>query len=230
MTSRWRGSSSARRWATAVEAGLANREALAAAAALIAADQQADGAWRLDSSQSLGSPATYGTALATSSARRVIVASGLERLAPAAARAGDWLRSAQPAAVLDASAVLLGLGRDTDERARAQRTRCLEILRKGQAPDGGWGPYVTSASEPFDTAAAMLALLTLSNAADLASPVFTRESLKSAVLAGRRYLIATQRPDGSWPETTRPAGQESYAQRLSTAGWATLALLASSAL
>jgi hypothetical protein len=44
---------------------------------------------------------------------------------------------------------------------------------------------------------------------------------------GRGYLIATQQPDGSWPETTRPAGAESYPQRLSTGGWATLALLAS---
>ena len=43
--------------------------------------------------------------------------------------------------------------------------------------------------------------------------------------AGRRYLLATQKEDGSWPETTRPANAESYAQRLSTAGWATRALL-----
>ena len=33
------------------------------------------------------------------------------------------------------------------------------------------------------------------------------------------------RTTGRWTETTRPAGAESYAQRLSTAGWATLALL-----
>ena len=29
---------------------------------------------------------------------------------------------------------------------------------------------------------------------------------------GRAYLLATQQPDGSWPETTRPRGGESYAQ------------------
>ena len=46
------------------------------------------------------------------------------------------------------------------------------------------------------------------------------------VRRGRAYLIATQQKDGSWPETTRPGGAESYAQRLSTAGWATQALLA----
>jgi hypothetical protein len=39
-------------------------------------------------------------------------------------------------------------------------------------------------------------------------------------------LLARQATDGSWPATTRPPGVESYAQQLSTTGWATLALLA----
>ena len=43
---------------------------------------------------------------------------------------------------------------------------------------------------------------------------------------GRAFLIKTQQPDGSWVETTRPPGSESYAQRVSTSAWATLALLA----
>jgi hypothetical protein len=42
---------------------------------------------------------------------------------------------------------------------------------------------------------------------------------------GRRFLIATQQPDGGWIETTRPPGGVSYAQRISTTSWATLALL-----
>jgi hypothetical protein len=46
------------------------------------------------------------------------------------------------------------------------------------------------------------------------------------LLAGRKYLLAEQLDDGSWIETTRPSGARSYAQRLSTSGWATLALLA----
>jgi hypothetical protein len=56
--------------AAAVEAGLAPASALTSAADLIAADQQPDGSLRLDPSDSLGSPATYGTALATWAARR----------------------------------------------------------------------------------------------------------------------------------------------------------------
>jgi hypothetical protein len=44
---------------------------------------------------------------------------------------------------------------------------------------------------------------------------------------GRSFLIAQQREDGSWTETTRPAGDVSYAQRIATSGWALLALLES---
>lgn len=43
---------------------------------------------------------------------------------------------------------------------------------------------------------------------------------------GRKYLVAQQQADGSWNETTRPSGAVSYAERLSTVGWATQALLA----
>ena len=42
---------------------------------------------------------------------------------------------------------------------------------------------------------------------------------------GRAYLLAAQQEDGSWKETTRPAGGDSYAQRVSTTGWALQALL-----
>jgi hypothetical protein len=38
-------------------------------------------------------------------------------------------------------------------------------------------------------------------------------------------LMRRQLADGSWPETTRPAGQASYAQRISTTAWALLALI-----
>jgi hypothetical protein len=44
---------------------------------------------------------------------------------------------------------------------------------------------------------------------------------------GRSYLVVQQTEEGAWPETTRPSGGESYAQRISTTGWATLALLLS---
>ncbi len=44
--------------------------------------------------------------------------------------------------------------------------------------------------------------------------------LSAFIARGRKYLLAEQSPDGSWPATTRPAGADSYAQQLSTTGWA----------
>ena len=52
------------------------------------------------------------------------------------------------------------------------------------------------------------------------------DQVRRMIARGRAYLIAHQHDDGSWTETTRPPGAESYAQRISTTGWATLALLA----
>jgi hypothetical protein len=46
------------------------------------------------------------------------------------------------------------------------------------------------------------------------------------IARGRAFLIAQQQRDGSWIETTRPAGNVSYAQKISTTGWVTQALLA----
>jgi hypothetical protein len=210
----------------AVDSGKASRAALADAAPIVAADQRPDGSWQLDTSQSIGSPATYGTAMATAAARHALAASQRDDMRPAIAKADEWLRAAKVESVIDAAAVVLGLDRAGDAAARAQRQRALETLRKGQAPGGGWGPYVTVAPEVFDTALVLLALDALQPEPALAAPVFSPDALKAALARGRAYLVAQQSPDGSWPETTRPSNQESYAQRISTTGWALLALLA----
>jgi hypothetical protein len=210
----------------AVAAGQAGRESLGEAAAIVAADQKSDGSWQLDSSQSLGSPATYGTTLATAAARETLAAAGRGDLKSALARADAWLRSAKVDTVIDAAAVLIALERADDPAALTQRERALHTLRSGQSPSGGWGPYVNVGPQVFDTALALLALDELRATVSLASPVFSSTQFADAVAKGRDYLIAQQNEDGSWPETTRPANQESYAQRISTTGWALLALLA----
>ena len=211
----------------AVDAGLAPAAALGDAAAIVAEDQKADGSWQLDTSQSIGSPTTYGTTLATWAAKRVLVASEQSKFRPAIAKADAWLRGIAVERVLDAAAVVLGLEDDADGGAAAQRQRALATLQRGQAADGGWGPYVTVSAEVFDTALVVLALAQLREHPTLAAPAFTPEQLARAIARGRGYLTEAQMSDGSWPETTRPAGQESYAQRISTTGWALLALLSS---
>ena len=205
----------------AADASLLPGDAVARAAAIVAADQHADGGWRLDSSDSLGSPATYGTALATALARRVLVRANPNDYKRAIERADGWIRTVKVANTPDASAVLFGLGSADDGLARTLRTAALEFLKKGQGPDGGWGPYPTVPAEPFDTA---LAILALGDARRHTEPAFTPEQLRLAIDRGRLYLARQQQLDGSWVETTRPSGQESYAQRISTSAWALLAL------
>ncbi len=84
------------------------------------------------------------------------------------------------------------------------------MLLAAQTSDGGFGPQAKMPAEVFDTA---LALLALDGPAD-------------ALARGRAWLVKMQEKDGGWPETTRPSGAQSYAERISTTGWAVYALLA----
>jgi hypothetical protein len=211
----------------AAAASLLDADAVRKAAALILDDQLADGSWQLDSSDSIGSPATYGTALATVFSRRTIVAAGApagSRAAAAVARADAWLADTRPSNAPDAAAVLFAAADAAPPTRPANVDVALGFFARGQGRNGGWGPYVTSPAEPFDTALAVLALEGMARRKLSAEPAFTPDALTDAIAQGRRYLLAAQLEDGSWQETTRPAGQASYAQRISTTGWALLAL------
>jgi hypothetical protein len=211
--------------ASMVAAGRVEAAALDRAAGLLVAHQQTDGSWRLSDTQILGGATFYGTSLATAMARRILVRARTASLRSPLAKASWWLRTTSPATVLDASAVLLGLERDSDSAASFQRRQALTILQRGQGPDGGWGPYVTSQSEAFDTALALLALAGLRPVDALSTAPYSARDLDEAIERGRASLFRTQNPDGSWPETTRPPNGDSYAQRISTTAWALMALL-----
>ncbi len=203
--------------AYALDAGLVREQAaLAQAAEGVAGYQDPDGSWTTDVNASLGSPATHGRALATFLARRTLARADARKYAPAIARADAWARRAPVKTVPDAAGILLTLGRADDPAALAQRRVALDLMARAEARGGGWGPDAHSANEVFDSALAVLALT--SQADDTALRAIRRR--------GRAYLVAEQQKDGAWPETTRPSGANSYAQRLATAGWATLALLA----
>ena len=211
---------------TAIDAGRVDDPTpLRVAAELIAADQQADGSWRLDSGGSIGSPATYGTALATWAALNTLRRAGTADLAPVIVRAERWLQEIEVKTVLDAAAVVLAIA-GSDGAAATQLQACLDIIMRGRASSGGWGAYLTSPTEPFDTAVVVLALVSLRDRPMMAAPTLDRAGLDRLIENGRAFLLAEQLDDGSWIETTRPPGQQSYAQYVSTTGWATLALLA----
>jgi hypothetical protein len=177
--------------------------------------QSPDGSWAFEAEGSIGSPIGYGRPLMTFIAQTVLLHAGQTKYADPIERAGDWLRQAEPKGVLDSAAVVWGLAKEEDREAVASVTRRLETIRQGQSKRGGWGPYVTSPPEPFDTAIVLLGLSALPP---------TKETQKM-IAAGRQYLFDTQLPSGGWPATTRPAGLESYPQMISTCAWATLALV-----
>jgi len=199
----------------ALEAGRAkDRESLQEAARKVDADQGADGAWHIEPRNAVGSPATYGTTLATYMALRTLKQAAIPGTRDTMRKAEAWLRQARADNVLTAATLLLS---STDEPQRsASFNQWLAVIRSGQTPDGGWGPFADSPAEPFDTAVVLLAL-----AERRAEP-----GMEKLIRSGRGFLAQRQNPDGSWPATTRPSGGSSYAQRISTTGWATLALLA----
>jgi squalene cyclase len=199
----------------AVETGLIEDAVpLRKAAELVAERQNKDGCWQPEGER-IGSPATYGPVLATYLARRTLRLADAEKYRDAIRRADEWLINLPVKNVVEAAAVLWALEDADGEAVAAQRKRCLEVLRKGQGEDGGWGPYITSPSEPFDTALVILSLQQFAK----------DDEIREMIKGGRRFLVRIQNADGSWTETTRPAGSTSYAQRVSTTGWATLALL-----
>jgi len=202
---------------TAFETGhLADKKPLHTAARKVAADQHSSGAWLIDSGTAVGSPATYGTVLATTLACRVLKVAGLEAHRNATKAAELWLARVSVNSVSTAAALLLAATGSHYPAVTSRRDECLTIVERAQTQDGGWGSYADSPPEVFDTAIVLLAL-----AATAKQP-----GVKDRIHRARNFLAAQQDPDGGWPATTRPAGGESYAQRLSTSGWATLALLA----
>ena len=164
--------------------------------------------------------------LATWSARTSLIASGMQPDNFTIVQADRWLRGLTVDTVYDASTLLLALDLTGDVMADGLRRTALSIVRTGQAENGGWGPEATAPPQVFDSAIAVLALSALNVEPRIARSTFRPEELLAAIARGKAFIESQQRPDGSWPETTRPAGQDSYEQRISTTGWALLALLA----
>ncbi len=179
--------------------------------------QDTSGGWSVDAGNPLGLPATYGPVLATALARRAMERSEDPRMAGAIRRATDYLLGAKVLSVMDASAIVLAFAGRSDSASRTKAAgQALDLILNAQSvKEGGWGPFPNLPTEIFDSALAILALATVKD----------RPGVPERIRRGREYLIANQLPDGGWIETTRPSGGRSYAEHISTCGWATLALL-----
>jgi len=199
----------------AVEAGaIRDRAPLLDAARRLARDQAEDGGWRIAQQTRLGSPVTWGPSIATWLGRETLRAADSVLHAAAIRRAEAWLLEAPATSVMDAAALLLGLHEVEGPLAAERRAEAEALLRRAQGSGGGFGPWPGSPPEAFDTALALLAL-------HRSDP----ERHRDRVDAARRFLASLQLEPGGWPETTRPAGYQSYAQHISTSAWATLALV-----
>lgn len=122
--------------AALAESGAAGLER---AAALLAKDQDADGAWHVDVGVEGGSPATYGSSIAT------WLALGVTR----SAKAERWLSGAPLKTTPDLAAAIL---------AKSQPERARALLLDWQTGGGGWGARKGVPAEVFDTALAVMAL------------------------------------------------------------------------
>jgi hypothetical protein len=194
-----------------------DRRPLEAAARKLVAEQAGNGTWPIGFAEALGSPATYGTPLATYRALDILRRAEAAGTSQAMALAENWLRQLRADNVMTAATLLLFADSERSEPAGDPAAQnLLAMIGRGQGTDGGWGPYADSPPEAFDTALVLIALA--------GRP--TAPGVGAMIRRGRTYLAAQQSPDGSWPATTRPSGGNSYAQRISTTGWVTLALMA----
>jgi hypothetical protein len=202
--------------ASAVANGWArDRTVLMEAARRLVQDQDKGGAWAIEGEPAVSSPAAYGQSLATYLARESLASADAMQFRGAIARADAWLAGREVISIADAAVALLAAAVTPAPETAQRRRRSLEILRRGQSDDGGWGSHAASPPEIFDTALAVLALARSGHSPEV----------RGMLSRGRAFLIAQQNADGSWTETTRPAGNVSYAQRISTSGWSLLALL-----
>src|SRR5262249_11919267 len=156
--------------------------ALREAAARLARDQADDGSWTLEGEESPGSPAAYGRALATFLARENLATADPARARAAIDRADAWLLPRPPDPVADASVALMASAVIATPLSATRTRQAIDLLGQAQADDGGWGPYVTSPPEPFDTA---LALLGLARCGDTSDPV-------RRLIARRRAFLIPQ--------------------------------------
>ncbi|PHR91952.1 MAG: hypothetical protein COA78_33835 [Blastopirellula sp.] len=192
-----------------------DRVALRTAARELAKIQEIAGHWEIIETRQLGSPITYGNILSTVFATEVLIKAKRDEDTDRIAKSIAWLKQQEPKNNFTAAALLLGIHRLKIENSAELNQQCLQQLRENQNQDGGWGPYAISQSENFDTAFVMMAL----------HPFAKTEDQQMSITDGRKFLISEQLEDGSWLETTRPSGSESYAHWISTTGWVVQALL-----
>lgn len=195
-------------------------DALAEIAKQLAKRQAKDGSFVLENSEGVASPITLGPILLTAYARAILVPHKIAVTGESpsaweheAKLASKWLLSVKPRNTFEGSSLLIAL--TPEKESKSARAEARKIVLASAHPGGGFGPYVNSPAEVFDTALAILALSRDEQASEH----------RTLITNAKKQLIKWQLEDGSWEETTRPSGGISYAHRISTTAWALEALL-----
>lgn len=155
-----------------------NRKVVIQGAESLLPYQENDGSWQVDSGAAVGSPVTYGAHLATFMARQTLEKSDAGRFQAQIAKADRWFLRTPVNTMLGAAAVLMALGDRRDPETEPRGKESLEKILRGQASDGGWGPYASSPPEVFDTSVVLLALHSLRQ----------NSSIRDRIERGRAYL------------------------------------------
>ncbi|MFH5802978.1 hypothetical protein [Alienimonas sp. DA493] len=139
---------------------------------------------------------------------------GADAADPAVDRAAAFADAAPTPVSVEPLAARLLLAAARDEPAA--RDRLIADLKTNQRPDGGWGWLTDEQSDALGTGLALFALL------EAGVPPGD-----PAALAARRFLVDSQRPDGSWAvRGTKEKGRGRVTETASYwgAAWATAAL------
>jgi hypothetical protein len=136
-------------------------------------------------------------------------------------RAMEWLAGAKQGDSTQALALRLIVqarrGRPPDELKLA-----VETLLARQNQDGGWGQEKDQPSDAFATGQALFAL----------SSINAHPAKEQAISHAQRFLLKSQRPDGSWPMASRPGANVKPARYLvpityAGSAWGTIGLVVS---
>ncbi len=186
-------------------------EALSKLSDHFAGMQEGDGSWAIKQSTP---PLVDGDDVATMLILLAMDKKGTDAVGKARRKALEWLEHAprrdetQPLALRAMVAARYGDGGE----AQGSATR----LRGRQAEDGGWSQVAGRSSDALATGQVLCALVAAGEAHD--SPTIGR---------AWRFLLASQRDDGSWLVKTRtPKGHDEIVTYYGT-GWATIGLMRS---
>ena len=181
----------------------------------IAEEQQPDGGWKPGGQlPSQKRPADETAAVSTA---WVALALPAEEPGDVLSKATARVRASPPGTSTEAYAVALLLAVRTGDRERANGL--IDTIRSQQQPDGGWGWTVGEESDVLGTGLALYALLRAGVPRD-----------DPAVQSARRFLVTTQREDGSWPVRGTKANKKTSIEETAVywgTTWAVLALVES---